>query len=144
MMRTPGRQSSAVMPRRSAHWMHRVTDPESRMSARSASRGAEPASSKAAARPGTASQAASPVSQSDTEIPELTAAAATVKACAHRSGSSVPAVDLTSKRTEPSEVMDGRLPHMVDSVYTGLLVASLAIAGLVSLFVVFRMFKGGV
>ncbi len=40
--------------------------------------------------------------------------------------------------------MKGRLPHMVDSVYTGLLVASLAIAGLVSFFVVFRMFKGGV
>jgi hypothetical protein len=39
--------------------------------------------------------------------------------------------------------MKGRLPHMVDAVYTGLLVASLAVAALVSFFVVFRMFKGG-
>jgi hypothetical protein len=40
--------------------------------------------------------------------------------------------------------MDGRLPHMVDAVYTGLLVASLAVAGLACFFVVFRMFKGRV
>ncbi len=33
---------------------------------------------------------------------------------------------------------------MIDAVYTGLLVASLAVAGLASFFVVFRMFKGGV
>lgn len=32
---------------------------------------------------------------------------------------------------------------MVDVVYTGLLVASLAVASLVSFFVVFRMFKTG-
>lgn len=32
---------------------------------------------------------------------------------------------------------------MVDAVYTGLLVATLAIAGLVSFVVVFLMFKGG-
>ena len=33
---------------------------------------------------------------------------------------------------------------MVDAVYTGLLVAALAAASLVSFFVVVRMFKGGV
>ena len=31
---------------------------------------------------------------------------------------------------------------MVDSVYTGLLVASLAVAGLACFFIVVRMFKG--
>jgi hypothetical protein len=38
--------------------------------------------------------------------------------------------------------MNGRLPHMVDAIYTGLLVASLAVAGLACFFVVVRMFKG--
>lgn len=37
---------------------------------------------------------ASPVSQSDVEIPDATAVAATVNACAHLSASSIPAMHL--------------------------------------------------
>ena len=51
---------------------------------------------KSSARPGTANQAASPVSHSDTSAPEARAAAATVKAWLRRSGSSAPQVTLTT------------------------------------------------
>src|SRR6478736_1925972 len=88
--------SGSVMFLRAAHWVHTVSvPPEMSVSRRSAS-GAECGSSNRSARPGKASQADSPVSHSDTETPDATAVAATVNACAHRSGSLTPAVDFTT------------------------------------------------
>src|SRR5688572_3740151 len=63
---------------------------------RSAS-GVECANRKSHTFPGTANHAASPANQSDTIAPEAAAVAATLNACAHRSGSSIPAVTLTTK-----------------------------------------------
>jgi len=37
--------------------------------------------------------------------------------------------------------MEGRLPHMVDIVYTGLLITAIAAAGAVAVLVVYRLFK---
>ena len=84
----------SVMSRRAAHWVHSVTRPPvSTPSSRSVS-GAACGSRKAAARPGSANQDDSPVSQSDTSTPLATATAATVNAWEHRSGASDPAVTL--------------------------------------------------
>ena len=47
--------------------------------------------------PGTATQVASPVSQSETVTPDAAATAATVSACAHRSRASDPAVAFTTR-----------------------------------------------
>ena len=102
-MRTPFSTSSSVMPRRAAHWVHRVIRPPARMPSISSGSGAECGSSNSAARPGSANQADSPVSQSDTSTPLATATAATVNACEQRSGASVPAVTLiTSLFATPS------------------------------------------
>jgi hypothetical protein len=49
------------------------------------------------ARPGSANQAASPVSHSETVTPLAAAVAATVKAWLQRSGSSFPAVTLMTR-----------------------------------------------
>ncbi len=84
------------MPRRAAHWVQTVTvPPASSASSRSAS-GAACGSSNPAARPGSANQVDSPVSHNETGAPALSAVAATVNACAHRSGASAPAVALTT------------------------------------------------
>src|SRR5690606_39032888 len=84
------------MPRRAAHWVQTVTVPPASTAASRSGSGAECGSSNSSARPGTASQADSPVSHNETRAPAATAVAATVNACAHRSGASVPAVALTT------------------------------------------------
>jgi len=38
--------------------------------------------------------------------------------------------------------MDGRLPHMADAVYTGLLIAALGAASVAALVVVVRLIRG--
>ena len=86
-IRIPGRTSAGAMERRSAHWVHRVTRPPARTAARRSVSGVARGSEKSAAREGRANHAASPVSHSETEAPEATAAAATVKAWLQRSGS---------------------------------------------------------
>ena len=61
-------------------------------------------SSNCSARPGSASQVASPVSHSDTVTPLAAAAAATVNACEQRSGASMPAVAFTTReRAMPAQ-----------------------------------------
>src|SRR5262249_36501435 len=59
--------------------------------------GTECARVTSAARPGSPNQEASPVSHSDTGTPLAAAAAATVNAWLQRSGSSLPAVALTTR-----------------------------------------------
>jgi hypothetical protein len=54
----------------------------------------------AAARPGRANHADSPVSQNDTVAPDAAAVLATVNACEQRSGASAPAVALTTRRRD--------------------------------------------
>jgi hypothetical protein len=68
-------------------------------SRRSAS-GAECGSSNSSARPGTANHTDSPVSHIDTDAPAASAVAATVKACAQRSGASAPDVHLTTSEDD--------------------------------------------
>ena len=86
----PSMTSSAVIPRRAAHWVQAVTRPPARTAVEQVRSGAECGSSNSAARPGRANQVDSPVSQSETGTPAATAVAATVNACAQRSGASAP------------------------------------------------------
>ena len=88
----------APMPRRAAHCVQRVTLPAASTAASRSARGAECGSVNVSARPGSANQADSPVSQSSTSAPLLAAVAATVNACAQRSGASAPDVTLMSSR----------------------------------------------
>jgi hypothetical protein len=90
--------------------------------------------------PGNASQAASPASQRLTRVPEAAAIAATLNACAHRSGSSIPATTLTTNGLKEFAVMEGRLPHMLEIVYTGLVVGALALLGIAFWRGAFRLF----
>ena len=99
-MRMPGIRSPASMFRRAAHWVHTVTVPAARIPASKSASGAACGSEKSSARPGRPNQADSPVSHSETGTPLATAAAATVKAWLHRSGSSLPTVTLmTTERS---------------------------------------------
>jgi hypothetical protein len=41
-----------------------------------------------------------------------------------------------------AEVMNGRLPYMVENVYTGLLVVAVAAVAAVSIVIVIRLFRG--
>ena len=95
-MRTPSTTSSAVMPRRWAHWVqtrHLSVGDDGRQQVRN---GAARCRSKVSARPGSANHAASPVSHRPTSAPAATAAAATVNAWLQRSGSSAPQVTFTT------------------------------------------------
>lgn len=131
-----------MIPRLVAHWVHTVTHPRANTVSSRSESGADPASSNAAARPGMPNQAASPVSHSEMPMPAAAAVAATVNPWEQRSASSCPAVTLTNNRLGTVSVMSDRLPHMVEIVYTGLLVGALALAGWVSFIVVYRLFKG--
>ena len=68
--------------------------------------------------------------------------AATVNACEQRSGESFPAVTLMSSWVRGAEVINGRLPYMVENVYTGLLVVVVAALAAVSIVIVVRLFRG--
>ena len=96
-MRTPVITSSGAIPRRAAHWVHSETMPPDRTLASRSVSGGACGSVKSVARPGSANQDASPVSHNDTGTPLTTAAAATLKAWLHRSGSSLPAVILMTR-----------------------------------------------
>jgi len=112
-----------VMPRRAAHWVQTVTrPPASTAASRSGSR-AECGRSNSAARPGRANQADSPVSQSETGTPPATAVAATVNACAQRSGASDPAVALTTR-------VRGMFGRIAVTMVTEIGFVSLLVAGL--------------
>jgi hypothetical protein len=101
-MRMPSMTSAGVISRRAAHWVHTVTVPAASTPASRSASGAACGSEKSSARPGRANQADSPVSHSETVTPLATAAAATVKAWLHRSGSSLPAVTLITKDRVPT------------------------------------------
>ena len=93
----PSTSSSCVRSRRAAHWVQTVSRPPDEHGVAQLDERAASAARTASARPGTAIQLASPVSQRDTSTPLATAVAATVKACERRSGASVPAVTLTTR-----------------------------------------------
>lgn len=82
------------------------------------------------------------MSQSDTFTPLAAAVAATVNACEQRSGESVPAVTLMSSWLRGGIVMNGRLPYMVENVYTGLLVVAVVAIAAVSIVIVIRLLRG--
>ena len=96
-MRTPVITSSGAMSRRAAHCVHSETVPLDRTLASRSVSGGACGRVKSAARPGSANQDASPVSHNDTGTPLAIAAAATLKAWLHRSGSSLPAVILMTR-----------------------------------------------
>ena len=85
------------MSRRAAHCVQSVTRPPATMLASRSAMGGECGSTMSSARPGSASQAASAASHSDTATPLAIAVAATVRAWPHRSGSSLPAVTLMTR-----------------------------------------------
>src|ERR1700722_2644362 len=96
-MRTPLITSSGAISRRAAHCVHSDTVPSARTVASRSARGGACGRAKSPARPGSENQDASPVSHSDTGTPLTVAAAATLKAWLHRSGSSLPAVILMTR-----------------------------------------------
>ena len=99
-MRMPVSTSPGVMSLRAAHWVHKVTVPAASTAASRSASGAACGSVKSSARPGRANHADSPVSQSEVLIPLATAVAATVNAWLQRSGSSLPAVTLTTRERD--------------------------------------------
>src|SRR5665647_931658 len=88
----PGSTSSPAIPRRAAHCVHRVTVPSPSTTSSRSTSGVACGSTMSPARPGRASQLASPLSQRDTSTPAATAAAATVRAWLQASGRSTPDV----------------------------------------------------
>ena len=54
----------------------------------------------------------------------------------------MPAVTLMSSWFLGVDVMNGRLPYMVENVYTGLLVVAVAAVAAVSIVIVIRHFRG--
>ncbi len=89
--------SAGPMSLRAAHWVQSVTVPPATMLASRSASGGECGSTMSAARPGTASQAASAASHKETVTPLASAVAATVRAWPQRSGSSLPAVTLMTR-----------------------------------------------
>lgn len=75
-------------------------------------------------------------------MPLAAAVAATVKACEQRSGASAPDVTLMTSERCSAWLMASRLPNMLPIVYSGLLVACVALVGIVGTLVTVRLFKG--
>ena len=130
------------MSRRCAHWVQTVSVPRvSTVSRRSAS-GAECGSSKLSARPGNAEPGGVPSQPEGDRNPAAAAVAATVKAWAHRSGSSAPAVHFTTSDLTSSGAVTATILPVMATFYTILLiVAFLAIAGMAVL-IVTKLFAG--
>ena len=125
--------------------MQTVSVPAARTVSRRSASGAACGSSNASARPGTANQTESPVSQSETGAPAAAAVAATVKAWEQRSGASLPLVHFTTSGRTGGAAGDVVMPpscgtvRRVEATFLAVLVvALLAIAGL-SAFAVRRL-----
>ena len=141
-IRAPATSASGVMSRRCAHWVHTVSVPIASTVSRRSANGAECGSSKVSARPGTPNHAASPVNHSDTATLEAAAVAATVKAWAHRSGSSAPAVHFTTSDLTSEPAVTATILTVMATFYTILLIVAFLAIGAMAVLIVSKLFAG--